>query len=337
MKLKAEQLSTSLTKNLLPVYFVSGDETLLVQEAVDSIRQAAAAQGFDERKVHDVDKQFDWNVLLEDANALSLFAEKKITELRLGKAKPGTPGSKALQAYCEQQVEDSILIIEAAKMDSASLKSKWAQAIDRVGAIIQVWPVSLEQIPRWLAQRAQKLKLNLDRDAIALLSDRLEGNLLAAQQELEKLKLLHGNAAIDAAMIEENVGDSARYDVFDLTDACLKADAKQTIKINSHLKMEGVEPSFVLWALGKELRILYALSMAERQQIPPQSIFKQFRVFPKRQQLLLAASRRHSTGRLQQLLELTKQTDDRIKGVIARSSPWETLDDLALGLCGVAY
>jgi len=334
MKLRPEQLNGSLKKSLLPIYLISGDETLLVQEAVDAIRQSARENGYDERHVFDVDRQFDWNSLLEDANALSLFSDKKLTELKLGKFKPGTPGSKALQHYCELNPDDNILVI-ANKLDSAALKSKWAQAIDKLGAIVQVWPVSLEEMPRWLAQRARQMQLQLDKDALDLLTDRLEGNLLAAHQELEKLRLLYGRETIDLKAVEASVGDSARYDIFDLTDACIAGKAKQAVKISAHLKMEGLEPSIVLWALSKEIRTLYALAQAQQQNIPPQSIFKQFRIFPKRQQPLLNASRRHSIKTLSNLLDQSKQVDDLIKGVSKDAPPWDKLDGIAMGICSV--
>jgi DNA polymerase-3 subunit delta len=187
MRLRANQLDTELQKKLMPVYLVTGDEPLLIQEALDSIRQACKQRGFDERKILEVDRKFDWQSLLEEANTLSLFSEKILTELRLGTTKPGVPGGKILQSYCKALPEDKVLLICAGKMDSKSLAAKWCSEIDRVGAIVQIWPIALHEMPQWLAQRARKMGLNIDKDAIQLLADRLEGNLLAAQQELEKL------------------------------------------------------------------------------------------------------------------------------------------------------
>ncbi len=335
MRIRPEHLDKELNKALLPVYLVSGDEPLLVQETLAQIRNKARQLGFEERKVLNVDRSFDWNTLLDEANSLSLFASKKITEIKLGKFKPGAPGSKVLQAYCDNPPEDDLLIIEASKFDAATLKSKWAAAIDKRGAIIQVWPVNLDEMPRWISRRAGLLKLELSREAIDLLADRLEGNLLAASQELEKLKLLHANETISAEQVIDSVGDAAKYDIFDLTDACLNGQAKQASKIISHMRTEGLEVSIALWALSKELRLLSALSLAKKRGSPEQSVFKQYRVIPKRQQTLSRAASRLSPARLNQLLGQCKEVDDLIKGVKKGVQAWDALQDVALALSGV--
>ena len=332
MRIKAEQLESELKKALLPIYLVTGDETLLVQEALDSVRQFCKRQGYDERKVLEVDRKFDWNSLNEEANTLSLFAEKTLTELRLGKAKPGTPGAKALQQYCDNLPDDKILLIVADKLDAATLKSKWCSRLDQTGAIIQIWPINLHEMPRWISQRANRMGLKLSRDAVSLLSERLEGNLLAAQQELEKLKLLHPDTELEisADNVLESVSDASRYDVFNLTDSCLTGNAKQSVKIISHLRLEGVEVSFVLWALSKEIRLLLTLchALSKGQTLP--AIFKQQRIIQKRQAGLSAAAQRLKPQALSELLEKCKKVDDLIKGVEKGLSPWDVLTDITL-------
>jgi DNA polymerase-3 subunit delta len=332
VRIKSEHLENELKKSLLPIYLVTGDEPLLVQEALDSIRQHCKSQGFDERKILEVDRKFDWASLNEEANTLSLFAEKALTELRLGKSKPGTPGAKALQQYCDNLPEDKILLICADKLDASTLKSKWCSRLDQAGAIIQIWPINLHEMPRWISQRASRMGLKLSREAVSLLSDRLEGNLLAAQQELEKLRLLHPNTEIEisAEDVLESVSDASRYDVFNLTDACLTGKAKQSAKIISHLRLEGVEVSFVLWALSKEIRLVLQLShaLSKGQALP--ALFKQLRVIQKRQTGLSAAAQRLNPQSLSILLDQCKKVDDLIKGVEKGISPWDVLTDITL-------
>lgn len=334
MRVRADQLENELKKKLLPIYLITGDEPLLIQEALDAIRLHCKNSGFDERKILEVDRKFDWSSLNEEANTLSLFAEKTLTELRLGKAKPGTPGAKALQQYCDNLPEDKILLISANKLDASTLKSKWCSRLDQLGAVVQIWPINLNEMPKWLAQRANKIGLNISRDAVSLLSERLEGNLLAAQQELEKLKLLHpeNTQQISADDVLDSVSDASRYDVFNLTDACLSGNQKLSAKIISNLKLEGVEVSFVLWALSKEVRLVLSLShaLSKGQSLP--TLFKQQRIIQKRQAGLSKAAQKHSPAQLLIMLDQCKRADDLIKGVEKGLSPWDVLTDLAIAL-----
>ena len=338
MRLRANQLDTELKKNLLPIYFVTGDEPLLIQEALDNIRLACKQQGYDERKILEVDRKFNWQSLVEESNTLSLFSEKILTELRLGGSKPGVPGGKALQSYCKALPEDRVLLISANKVDAGTLKTKWCSEIDRVGAIIQIWPISLNEMPQWLGLRSRKMGLKIEHDAIQLLADRLEGNLLAAQQELEKLRLLYPDVSeeIDADKVLLSVSDASKYDVFNLTDACLNGDAKLCAKIMNSLKLEGLEVSIVLWALSKEIRLLAALVRANLKGMNLQTIFKEQRVIQKRQPQLSQAARRLSLTRLQQLLDQCKIVDDLIKGAQKGIDPWDILNKVAFGIAGVA-
>jgi len=334
MRLRLNQLESELKKKLFPVYLVTGDEPLLVQEAVDNIRTYCKKAGFDERKILEVDRKFDWNFINDDANALSLFADKTLTELRLSKFKPGVPGGKSLQKYCDNLPEDKILLISANKLEAATLKSKWCSKLDQTGAIIQIWPIGLDEMPRWIAQRANRLSLNIENDAISLLSDRLEGNLLAAQQELEKLKLLIPDRQITCTDIIESVSDASKYDIFNLTDACLQGNAKLGVKILNNLRLEGLEVTLALWALSKEIRLLLTLSNAVQKGQAIQSIFKSQRIIQKRQAGLSQAANRLSPELLQNLLSLCKKTDDLMKGVEKGLSPWDVLSDIAIQLSG---
>ena len=335
MRLRANQLDAELQKSLLPVYLVTGDEPLMVQEALDSIRLRCKQLGFDERKILEVDRKFEWQSLLEQSNTLSLFSEKILTELRLGASKPGVPGGKALQAYCNALPEDRVLLISAQKMDAASLKTKWCNELDKVGAIIQIWPVSLNEMPQWLGQRARKMGLNIQQEAVLLLADRLEGNLLAAQQELEKLKLLFPeDVTIDTEKVLSSVADASKYDIFNLTDACLAGDARLSSKILNSLKLEGLEISIALWGISKEIRLLSALVRANLKGQHLQAVFKEQRVIQKRQPLLTQASHRLSLSFLQQMLDQCKVVDDLIKGARKGLDPWDILFNICFGLAG---
>lgn len=334
MKVRPERLKDELKKSLNTVYLITGDEPLIVQEAMDHVREACRSAGFEERKVLHVDKQFDWNLLLDEANSLSLFSEKKLIELRLGKSKPGAPGGKAIQAYLDAKPEDQVLLIESAKLDGSSLKAKWATAIDNNGAIVQVWPVALHEMPKWIGGRSRQLGLSLAPDAIELLASQLEGNLLAAHQALIKLQLELTEEVlartITAEDIESSIENASRYDPFELADSALRGNAAQSIKILRGLRSEGQEPTLILWALSKDIRLIDALKNNENNGQPPQQIMKQYRVFPKRQDMLLQASRRHNNRSALTLLSLCKQADDTIKGVSKQESIWNVLEKIVL-------
>ncbi|MDH5185090.1 MAG: DNA polymerase III subunit delta, partial [Gammaproteobacteria bacterium] len=201
MKLDARSLSMQLKKGLAPVYLVSGDDPLLVMETVDSIRSAARAQGFSEREVLHVERGFDWASLAASSSNLSLFAEQRILELRLPTGKPGDAGSKALVAYAEDAPAENLLIVITAKLDQAQQRSKWFKALDKQGVFIPLWPPTVQQLPGWIRQRMQSKDLQPDDMAVSLLADRIEGNLMAAEQEMEKLLLLHQAGPITAEQV----------------------------------------------------------------------------------------------------------------------------------------
>lgn len=226
-KLRPEQLSSALQKQLAPIYLISGDEPLLVQEACDQIRSSARQQGFNERVLYHGDKSFDWSQLLSEANSLSLFADRKILELRIDNGKPGDAGSKALVEYASQPSEDNLLLIVTPKLDGNAQRSKWFKALDKVGVTVQIWPINEQQLPHWLEQRLRTAGLNADRDTISLLAAQVEGNLLAAAQEVEKLKLLAPEGQVTPEMVSGMVTDSARYDVFSLIDKALHGDSRR--------------------------------------------------------------------------------------------------------------
>ncbi|MFD2229246.1 DNA polymerase III subunit delta [Alkalimarinus sediminis] len=334
MKLKPEQLKSHLSNQLLPVYLINGDEALLVQESCDEIRKKCRSEGFTERLSWHADRQFDWNQLLEEAGSLSLFGDKKIIEIRIDNGKPGDKGSKAIDQFCQTTSEDTVLLIITGRLDASTQKRKWVTAIDKVGAQITLWPVSGDQLPGWIQARSRQMGLSLDKESIALLTERVEGNLLAAKQELEKLALLCPDGNITAEQVTQSVADSARFDIFNLTDECIKGVPKHALHVLQGLKSEGTEPPVILWALTRDLRVIYELSNASRLGQPPKAIFSAHRVISKRQNLLSRTASRVSHHQLNQLIKLSERIDQSIKGNKQHGSSWELLAEFVLLLSG---
>jgi DNA polymerase-3 subunit delta len=334
LKLYPEKLAGHLQKQLLPVYLVSGDEPLLVQECGDMIRASARAAGCNEREVYDAGAKFDWNELLGGASAMSLFAERKLTELRLPSGKPGAEGSKALCEYLEMAGGDDVLLIIAGKIDRQSTNSKWYKALDKAGAVIQLWPVSPQELPRWLGQRIRAAGLRIDNEALQLLAERVEGNLLAAVQEVEKLKLLANDDHITVDTITQGVLDNARYNLFGMVDSALAGDAAGSLRMLRGLRGEGSEASVVLWALAREIRALADMrSDCDRGQ-SVQQVLAARRVWKNRIPLVQGALQRHNRASLAALVERAAATDGSIKG-FADGNPWDNLESLVTGLCRV--
>ena len=255
MQLKAEQLAKHLQDQCLPVYLLTGDEPLLLQECADLVRSAARAAGCTEREVLDTaPKDFSWEALLHSAAELSLFGERKVIELRLPDGKPGAEGSKALCAYLEQASGDDVLLVISGKIDRQSQNSKWFKALDKVGAVVQVWPVTARDMPRWLRQRLGQAGLGIDEDALELLAERLEGNLYAAVQEVEKLKLLAGGDNVTLQTVTTAVLDNARYNLFTMVDTALAGKPEATLRMLHGLRAEGTDVVPLLWAVAREIR-----------------------------------------------------------------------------------
>ena len=312
MKVRPDQLERHLQKEMAALYFISGDEPLQVMESADRIRAEARKQDYSGREVMDVDTQFDWNLLLDAGNSLSLFAEKRILELRLPTGKPGKTGSQVLQEYAQRPAEDAILIISSGKLDGSAKNTKWFKTLDQQGVVIQCWPMSAEQLPGWINQRLQAKGIAADPQAIQLLTDRVEGNLLAAAQEVEKLFLLYGAGKLSFEQTAAAVADSARYNIYDLVDSALAGDVTRTARIIGGLKNEGIEPVLMLWALSREIRLLTRIAEAS---IPMDAAMAKQRVWDNRKILIRKALSRHSAVRWKLFLKRCAKIDKVIKGV----------------------
>ena len=257
MKLTADSLVTHLEQTLAPAYLISGDDPLLTGEAADAVRARARAAGFSERDVHFMERGSDWNDVRASAANLSLFSSRRIVEIRMPSGKPGTVGNSSLVDLLGMADGDTMLLILTPRLDRDAQGSEWVRAVETRGAWVQVWPVEQERLVAWLRGRCRKMKLEATDDALELLAERTEGNLLAAHQELEKLTLLATGERATAATVLESVADSARFDVFQLGEAVLSGDAARALRVLGGLRAEGVEPTLVLWSLTKAVRDIW--------------------------------------------------------------------------------
>jgi DNA polymerase III subunit delta len=334
MQIQPDQLESRLRGELAPVYFISGDDPLRVTEAVDAVRARARAAGFDEREVLSVTAGFDWNSLAAAAGELSLFASRRVIDLRMPGGKPGDVGAKALRAYAESPPEDTLLLITAGKLESSARKSRWVQALDKAGAVVFVWPLDSRQLPAWVRARMQRSGLEATPEAAALLAERVEGNLLACVQEIDKLFLLLGAGRVDVRDIASAVADSARFDVYGLVDTALAGDGVRSVRILNGLQGEGVASAVVLWALVRDLRQLSAMAQVLAGGQSLSSVLARFRIWQSRTTAFSRALQRLSGATCNRLLRRCALIDRVIKGQAAGNA-WDELLQLTLCLAGV--
>jgi DNA polymerase III subunit delta len=316
MQLRAEQLEGHLAKTLSGVYAIHGDEPLLALEAADAVRGAARKRGFAERQVLEPGRGFDWSEFAHATQSLSLFAEKKVIELRLPTGKPGTQGSEALAAYCERPADDLLLLISVPRLDRATQGSAWFGALGRAGVVVEVWPVERPRLSAWIAERLARQKQSAPPEVLEFLADRVEGNLLAAHQEVRKLSLAAPEGRLTLELVQDAVSNVARYDPYVAAEALLAGDVERYVRVLEGLRGEGEAPPFVLFALSSAL---FALKNGER-------------MFNRRvQSAVEAAARRYSPAQLEQALSHAAAIDRAIKGV-GSGEPWEELIRLGLKL-----
>jgi DNA polymerase-3 subunit delta len=330
MKLPSPQLAQQLTKKLAPIYVVSGDDPLLLQEALDLIRDAAKAQGFLERtRVYA--EGADWGkTLYANTQSLSLFAEKRIIELDLTNAKM-TTASKIFQEYTERLSPDVLLIVRTNKLDSKSEQSSWYKVLDKIGVMIPVWPINLDQLPGWILQRAKKLNLPLTPAAANLIAAQTEGNLLAVAQELEKLSLLQLSGDITPDTLEEMLTDNGHFDIFGLVDSVLAGNKQRSLRIIDNLAAEDVEPTLVLWALTRELRTMADIAKQLKQGASLASLFPKFRIFDKRQPAVRSFLQRCKQETCWTFLLDAARIDRMIKGA-EKGNVWDALKQLTFSI-----
>jgi DNA polymerase-3 subunit delta len=254
LKRNADTLAAELASGLRQAYLVSGEEPLLIGEAADAIRARARERGFSERHVHFIDRSTDWDALRASTGNLSLFAARRIIEIRMPGGKPGVSGAKALLALLSSADPDVLLLVLTERLDAQAQNSEWVRAIESRGVWVAVQRVTPERLPEWLRARCLRAGLTADAEALALLAARTEGNLLAADQEITKLALLAGPGPLHPTAIRDAVGDSARFSVFALGAALSQRDPARALRVLEGLRAEGEEPPLVLWAVLQVLR-----------------------------------------------------------------------------------
>jgi DNA polymerase-3 subunit delta len=334
MRQKVDQLQAHLQgPDLAPVYCLSGDEPLQMQEAEDAIRQRARELGVEERVVYHVDRSFDWNRLPLDGASLSLFSSRRLLELRLGAHKPGKAGGDAICAYTENPNPDNVLLITAARLDRQAQQARWFKAVDKAGVIMQLWPVEPTRLPDWIVRRMQAMGRRLDRDAAEFIAQRTEGNLLAARQELEKLCLLLDRDHIRLDDVMHFIVDSSRHDVFALIENAFQGRADRAAAMLRGLRREGTEPMALFGALMWEFRRVVSMAGAIAAGAGRDEVLARYKVWPQRKPAVSAVLRRFDTHRLGRLLTDAAAVDRALKGA-SREDAWVSLEDFLLHLAG---
>lgn len=326
MKIRAEQLTSHL-QPLEQCYWIAGDEPLIRERCLARIKRAAKQQGMT-RFVFHVQEPFDWSAVTNKLNAHSLFADKQLIELKLYQPNLDKNGQKALTEFVASSNDKSTLVITSERISPQTMQRQWFKAIEQNSLLVQVWPLNKQQQVQWLNKQLQNAGLWTDQNIVEWWVEQTEGNLLAAQQVVEKLKLiLDEGGYVDDQTIAQACASDSRYDVFALNNALLDADRDQALKILTSLQHKGFEPSLVLWAVARELRMLYAVMVEIRQNKAMDSVLKQFKIFKQRQAKVQSTIKRLSMQQLQTYISIAAQIDQTVKGQRAGNS-WLQLTDL---------
>jgi DNA polymerase-3 subunit delta len=256
MRIGTDQVARTLEKDLAPAWLVVGDEALLTGEAADAVRARARAKGFTGRDFFVTDRSFDWAAVSTASRTLSLFAERRIIEIRMPTPRPGKEGGAVLASLAADPGPDNLLLVVTTRPERDTRASAWFKAFDKHGVVVESKPVEIGRLPQWIAARAERLGLRFEAGAAELLAERVEGNLLAAHQEIEKLALLQPDGRADIDAVQSAVANSARYDVYQLGEAALAGDLARSLRVLDGLRAEGAELPLVLWAVCRELRAL---------------------------------------------------------------------------------
>lgn len=342
MQIKADQLNGHLQRGLRPLYTVFGDEPLLAQEAGDAIRAAARSAGYAERKVFAVGgAHFDWSAVLGAAQAMSLFAQRQLIEIRIPGGKPGKDGSDALQRYCEalpQMGEDVLTLVQLPRLDGQQLRSAWFSALEGAGLAVRVDPVDRRALPAWIAQRlaAQGQRVAggaVGQQTLAFFADRVEGNLLAAHQELQKIALLYPAGELSFDQVESAVLNVARYDVFKLGEAVLGGQVQRALRMLDGLRAEGEAPVLVHWSLAADIQALRRVRDALDDGKPLPMALREARVWGAKERLFEQVAPRLAADTLAHWLDAASVCDGLVKGLRHPDwplEPWDALRRLVL-------
>lgn len=337
MLLKGEQLGPHLERELRPLYVVYGDAPLLVLEAADTIRAKARAHGYTEREVLTAlggAGGFDWKQLAAAGSNLSLFGDRKLIDLRIPTGKPGKEGSSALQDYCQHLSGDSLLLVTLPEIDWKEEKSAWFTALVQAGVVIKLNAPPLAELPGWLAGRLRRQQQKADLEALRFLAERVEGNLLAAHQELQKLALLYPTGELSLAQVRDAVLNVARYDIDGLREALLAGDTARLLRTLDGLKHEGEAPTLILWAFSEEIRALTLIKQGQNQGQALDLLLKDAKVWGPRQAPIKRALQRLTLSQLTRALKAAADIDRTIKGMGGNGSGdvWEAFMRLGMRL-----
>ena len=333
MQLRIDALEGHLAKSVAPLYVISSDEHLLALEAADRIRQAARKNGYSERDVLTVERNFKWGELLAANQEMSLFGDKKLIELRIPTGKPGKDGGAALQAYAKALSPDNLTLITLPKLDWQTAKAAWVTSLQQAAVYIEIPIIERPALPGWIGTRLAAQGQSADRQSLDFIAERVEGNLLAAHQEIQKLGLLHEPGKLTFEQVHDAVLNVARYDVFKLSEAMLAGDPARLVRMLEGLKGEGEALPLVLWAVAEEIRTLLKLKAAMAQGRPLGALLKEYRIWGPRERMMEPALRRVSLAVLEQALQDAAQVDKMIKGLRAKAfagDAWDAMLQLAL-------
>ena len=332
MKIYPEKLQTNLANLILPLYIISGDDPLLVQESSDLIRNHLKKAGFDERELLHVDRGFDWPRLKFTNESMSLFSNKKIIELRMSSVKPGKQGASALVDACQNLSPENCVLLIMPKIDSATQKTKWFKTLENIGGVVQIWPVEKRALPIWIENRFRYAGLEASKEAILELADRIEGNLLAAVQEIERMKLCSTDGKIERKEVLASVADATRFDVFQLIDAALEGNIDRVVKIFEGLRLADAEPLFLNSMLAREIRSLSSISFEIDQGHSPETAMRSKRIWSKRKSSISLCLKRHSTRDFEEMQSRLSHIDLMLKGLESTGRPWDELTNMVAEL-----
>ena len=344
MQVALAQLSSQLQRGLAPLYVLHGDEPLLQQEAADAIRAAARAQGYTERSSFTVaGAHFDWSAVLAAGGSLSLFADRQLVEIRIPSGKPGKEGSAALQQIAANSAgqDDTLTLVLLPRLDAATQKSAWFGALDANGVTVRIDPVERAQLPGWIAQRLQQQGQRVapgeeGQRTLAFIADRVEGNLLAAHQEIQKLGLLYPQGELSFEQVEGAVLNVARYDPFKLAEAVLDGQPARVQRMLDGLQAEGEAPVLVHWALADDIRALHRVKRAVSEGRPLPMVLREQRVWGAKEKRFERLLPRLSAAQLAGWLQDAHKVDGIVKGLKDAdwpADPWQALHRLALAVC----
>jgi DNA polymerase-3 subunit delta len=330
MRINADQVARTLEKRLAPAWLIVGDEALLTGEAADAVRIRARAEGFTGRDFFVTDRSFDWSAVATASRSLSLFAERRVLEIRMPTPRPGKEGGEVLAGLAADPGPDNLLLVVTTRPEKDTWASAWFKSFEKHGVVVQAQPVEIDRLPRWIEARAARLGLRFEAGAAELLAERVEGNLLAAHQEIGKLALLQADGRADLEAVRSAVANSARYDVFQLGEAALAGDVARALRILDGLRAEGAEPPLVLWAVCRELRALADLrsGVSRKTYGPPAG---------RREALVRRAAARSAGQPIAPWFAAAARVDREFKGQAgaAGGEAWTTLTGLVAAMAGV--